>query len=131
MLFDLFHTLTALESTWSSGPMIHEILGVSKDDWNWQLLECSRQRLVAKMTDPHEIIRCMAHPIDPSISEALILQATENRSRRFADALVDIPAWAIEVLIALRGAGKKMALISKADVMEAQGWAPSLLADLF
>ena len=79
VLFDLFHTLTALESTWSSGPMTHEMLGVSKEDWNRQLLECSRDRLVGKMTDPHQIIRRLARTIDPAISEDLIVRATENR----------------------------------------------------
>ena len=131
VLFDLFHTLTALESTWSSGPMTHEMLGVSKEDWNRQLLECSRDRLVGKMTDPHQIIGRLARAIDPAISEDLIVRATENRIRRFAGALVNIPPTTVAVLTALRRAGKKLALISNADVMEVQAWEQSPIADLF
>ena len=131
VLFDLFHTLTALESTWSSGPMTSEILGVPTEDWNRQLLECSRDRVVGSMTDPYEIIRRMAHAIDPSIPDDLVRRATENRIRRFAGALVNIPPATVDVLTALRGAGKKLALISNADAMEAQAWPQSPIADLF
>lgn len=57
VLFDLFHTLTALESTWSSGPMTSEYLGVSKEAWNEQLLEKSKERLTGKEKDPFTIIK--------------------------------------------------------------------------
>ena len=57
VIFDLFHTLTALETAWGDGrPMTHQVLGVSKEAWHTQLLECSRDRLVGKMTDPFAII---------------------------------------------------------------------------
>jgi putative hydrolase of the HAD superfamily len=131
VLFDLFHTLTDLESTWSRGPMTHEILGLTKEDWNTQLLECSRDRLVGKMTDPHQIIRWMAHAINPVISEDLIARATENRIKRFAAALVHIPPTTVAVLTALRRAGKQLALISNADMMEVRAWEQSPIADLF
>ena len=37
VLFDLFHTLTALESTWLAGPTTSEMLGISREEWNDQL----------------------------------------------------------------------------------------------
>ena len=131
ILFDLFHTLTSLESAWFSGPMTHEMLGVSKEDWNRQLLECSRDRLVGKMTDPYQIIRRMIRAIDPTLSEDRIVRATENRIQRFAGALIDIPPTTVSVLTALRRASKKLALVSNADVMEVQAWEQSPLAGLF
>ena len=36
VLFDLFHTLTALEISDKDGKGTHEILGVSRDAWNEQ-----------------------------------------------------------------------------------------------
>jgi len=46
VIFDLFHTLTSLESTWGDNrPTTSMILGVSKEAWNEQLLERSRERL--------------------------------------------------------------------------------------
>lgn len=64
LLFDLFHTLTALESSWSNGPMTHQLLGVSKEAWNEQLQEKSRSRLAGQIKEPISIIRTMAHAID-------------------------------------------------------------------
>jgi len=111
--------------------MTHEILGVTKEDWNRQLLECSRDRLVGKMTDPHRIIHRMAHAINPVISEDLIARATENRIKRFAGALIHIPPTTVTVLTALKSAGKQLALMSNADMMEVQAWEQSPIADLF
>ena len=131
VFFDLFHTLTSLESTWSSRPTTSEMLGVSREDWNKQLLECSRDRLVGQITDPYQIIRRMAHAINPNISEDLIVQATENRIRRFAKSLINIPLTIVEILRTLRRSGKKLALISNADVMEVQAWEQSPIAEIF
>jgi len=47
VIFDLFHTLTSLESTLGPGRRTtSEMLGVSREDWNDQLLRKSRDRLV-------------------------------------------------------------------------------------
>jgi hypothetical protein len=86
LIFDLFHTLTALESTWTKAPMTSEILGVSKEDWNSQLLEKSRDRLTGADKDPFQINKMMAHAIDPTIPEELIRKATSIRIKRFAGA---------------------------------------------
>lgn len=46
VIFDLFHTLTALESTWSEDRRLtHEMLSVSKHAWDEQLHERSTERL--------------------------------------------------------------------------------------
>jgi len=131
LLFDLFHTLTPLEPTWKTAPSTSGMLGVSREDWNRQLLECSRERLVGKMTDPLKIIRDLAHAIDPTISEDTIVRTTENRINQFAKSLINIPQVNVDVLTELKRSGKKLALISNADVMEAQGWGQSPIAKLF
>ncbi len=131
ILFDLFHTLTSLEAVGCSGQGTCDILGVSRDNWNEQLLECSRDRLVGKLTNPHQIIRRMAHAIDPAITEERIVRATEHRIEGFAQALVNVPETTLTALTTLRQAGKRLALISNADVIEAQAWERSPLAGLF
>ena len=131
ILFDLFHTLTALESTWSSGPMTFEALGVSKRAWDEQLLEKSRERLSGEIKDPVTIIRKMAHAIDPSISEKTIAAAVKNRKERFAGALLAVPDDTCKVLVALKAIGKKIGLISNADVMEVAAWDRSPIAPYF
>ena len=75
LLFDLFHTLTKVESSQSTGPLTCEVLGVSRDAWNEQVMEKSQDRLVGRITDPVLIIRKMAHAIDPAIPEETIKKA--------------------------------------------------------
>jgi putative hydrolase of the HAD superfamily len=132
VVFDLFHTLTSLESTWGGGlPMTCEMLGVSHEDWDEQLLLYSRDRLAGLKTDPFAIIRGMAHAIDPSIPEERIRAATENRMIRFAAALRGIPRENIAVLRQLRSQGKLLALLSNADVMEIVAWDGTEVSGLF
>ena len=131
VLFDLFHTLTALELTWSSGPLTHQLLGVSKEAWNEQLQEKSRSRLAGQIKDPIAIIRTMAHTIDPTISEVTIAAAVKNRVERFAGALINVPQETLSVLCILRSRGKKLGLIGNADVMEIAAWDRSPMAPLF
>lgn len=51
LFFDLFHTLTGLESEWSTIPPTSTMLGLGREAWNEQLLERSRDRLVGKLRD--------------------------------------------------------------------------------
>ncbi len=132
VVFDLFHTLTSVESTWGgSVPMTCEMLGVSHKDWDEQLLVHSRDRLAGVKTDPLAIIRDMAHAIDPAIPEERIRAATENRIARHAAALRDIPKDNLAVLERLRGQGKLLALLSNADVMEMASWDATEASRLF
>ncbi len=132
IVFDLFHTLTSLESTWGAGRrMTFEMLGVSREAWDEQLQRKSRDRLVGAKMDPVEIIAEMAHAIDPSISEERIRGATENRIARFAAALHEIPAETSAVLECLRARGKRIGLISNADAMEVAAWDQSSIRHLF
>jgi putative hydrolase of the HAD superfamily len=131
LLFDLFHTLTKVESSWSAGPSSCEMLGVSKEAWNEQLMEKSRERLTGEMKDPVLIIRKMAHAIDPFITEEVIRKTVENRIRRFYNALMNIPGDTIRTLRRLRSMNKKIGLVSNAEVSEITGWKESPAVEFF
>jgi putative hydrolase of the HAD superfamily len=132
VIFDLFHTLTSLESTWGAGRlMTHQVLGVRKEAWEEQLLRKSRDRLVGLQTDAFQIVAEMAHAIDPAIPDERIKAATENRIARFAAALREIPDETSAVLECLKSRGKRLGLISNADVMEVAAWADSRLRHWF
>jgi putative hydrolase of the HAD superfamily len=131
IIFDLFHTLTSLESTNAPGKGTSQILKVSRQDWNEQLWRYSRDRLTGQLEDPYEIIRTMAHAIDPNIERSVIEQATATRIRRFEYSLVNIPERNLRVLRDLRSRGKKVGLISDADRVEAAAWGRSPLSELF
>lgn len=132
VIFDLFHTLTSLESTWGDHrPLTSTILGVSKDAWNQQLLERSRERLTGEKQDAFAIVADMARAIEPSIPDDVIRRAMENRIARFATALIQIPASTLQVLQTLRKNGQRIGLISNADVMEVAAWSKSPIASQF
>jgi putative hydrolase of the HAD superfamily len=132
VIFDLFHTLTALEIVGADHlPPTHTMLGVSQEAWNAQLELHSRDRLVGSKTDAVAIIGEMAHAIQPSITDDVIQAATENRIARFAAAIVGVPEDTREVLRTLKSRGKRVGLISNADVMEVAAWNRCPIAAIF
>jgi putative hydrolase of the HAD superfamily len=131
IIFDPFHTLTARESTWSSGVNTSDILGVTKEKWNEQLLEKSRDRLTGKEKNPFVFVRQMAHAINPHISDELIERAVKFRIERMKKAVTLIPATTIQTLNTLKGQGKKLGLLSNADASEMAGWKGSPIAPFF
>jgi putative hydrolase of the HAD superfamily len=130
LIFDLFHTLTSLEST-GAGTGTAAMLGISREAWTRQLLESSEDRLVGRERDPVAMIRRMAHAVDPTIPEETIRRATESRIARFAYALANVPPANRTVLEQLRAGGKRLGLISNADVSEVAAWEKSPIAGLF
>ena len=131
VVFDLFHTLTTAEAVSTWGRNTHEILWVTMEAWLEQLFENSRERLIGQVRDPFTMIGTMAHVIDPAIPFEKIEAATENRRRRFENALKQIPEASRKVLARLKAEGKKLGLISNADVMEKAAWPDSPAAGLF
>ena len=132
VIFDLFHTLTSVESSSSDRlPSTSQVLGVDRAAWNYQLLEHSRDRLVGLETDPFRIIAKLARAIDASVSDERIKVATENRMARFRAALLEVPDETIAVLEQLKARGKLLGLITNADVMEITAWEESRIHHLF
>jgi putative hydrolase of the HAD superfamily len=132
VLFDLFHTLTAVELSWGQGlPPTHQVLGVPREAWDQQLNFCPQDRVTGKVSDPSQIVGSMARAIDPGIPDHVIEAAVANRSKRFGAAMTDIPAETTRVLQCLKAKGKRLGLISNADVMEVAEWPKSPIAGLF
>ena len=132
VIFDLYHTLTAAESSWGGGrPMTSAMLGIDHAVWDKMLLEASRDRLVGRITDPYEIVGGLARRIDPSIPDDVVRAAVENRVAKMAAAVINIPEDVQQVLRAIKERGQKLGLISNADVIEAAGWRESPIRSLF
>jgi putative hydrolase of the HAD superfamily len=131
VVFDLFHTLTSIESVTSWGRPTHEILGVTREAWLEELFENSRDRLIGRIRDPFEMISMMARALNPEISQEAIQEAVDNRTRRFENALTRIPETSRGALTRLKASGKKLGLVSNADTMEAAAWDRSPVAGLF
>lgn len=131
LIFDLFHTLTSVEAAAPGRPTTSEVLGIDRKEWNRQLLEHSRERLTGELKDPIVMIGRMAHAVDPGIPMDLIEKATLNRRENFETTLARPPETTLRVLAELRKRGKRLGLLSNADVLEASGWPRSPLAPFF
>ncbi len=131
IVFDLYHTLTARESQWSGGPATHQMVGVTREQWENQLFETSRYRLAGEERDPFQIVARMARAIDPSIPDEVIARAVQNRLERFAGALKSIPRSNVRLIRTLRERGTKLGLVSNADAMEIAAWKELPLVDCF
>ncbi len=131
VVFDLFHTLTSADIMRVPGKGTCEILGVSREDWNEQLLVHSDGRLRGEIKDPFQIIEKMAHAIDPSIKISTIEKAVKNRIERFRYSLTHIEEPTLNTLCTLKRTGKRLGLISNADVNEIIGWQGSPLEPFF
>src|SRR6185503_7836924 len=118
IVFDLFHTLTGLESEWSDLPWTSDVLGIDRGAWDRALTTQSRWRLAGEERDPYRILSRLARQIDPAITDETLRRAVEIRIARFRHSLSKIPAANIETLRRLRAAGLRLGLISNADAME-------------
>lgn len=131
VIFDLFRTLTGIESEWPDLPVTSDILGLSRKGWDEILATKSRQRLIGTQRDPFEIVRTLAHEVDPTIPEGRIREAVRIRSQWFRHALRSIPQENIDAIKHLRAADLRLGLISNADAMEVAAWEESPLVGLF
>ena len=75
IIFDLFHTLTGLESEWSDLPFTYAMLGVDRRAWNDLITTGSRWRLAGEERDPYRILSRLAREIDPTIADETIRKA--------------------------------------------------------
>ena len=131
VIFDLFHTLTARESEWSSIPATCDLLGVDRRDWDRVLIETSRWRLVGEERDPFTIFRRLVDQVVPSMPDERVRSVLAQRTKRFRECFENIPAANVAMLRRLRKAGLKLALLSNADVLDVAAYAGSALGGLF
>ena len=131
VIFDLFHTLTGLESEWSELPVTSAVLGVDRRAWDDVLTANSHWRVVGELRDPFAILRRLADQVDPALPDGLIRKAVEIRIERFRHSLAKIPAANVEALNRLRSTGLRLGLISNADAMEVAPWPNCPLAGVF
>lgn len=131
VIFDLFHTLTSLEAIGKNRPRTADILGVPPERWYQAIVDTADDRYSGKLRDPLEITRSLAHAIDPTVPDGRIREATAYRIDRFKGALTNISAVTEHTLVTLRLMGKRIGLVSNADVVEAAGWEDSPIAPLF
>ena len=128
--FDLFHTLIDVgQVPRSVGRYAADVLGLEHSIWNDSCF--SHHHEIRKPTRHVDVIRTLAHSIDPDIPEHLIEEAVDDRQRRFDYALTEVDPDVLGVLAELRDKGYKLALISNASTAEVSAWDKSPLKNCF
>jgi putative hydrolase of the HAD superfamily len=128
--FDLFHTLVDVGRVPDHvGRYTADILGVDRQVWNERCFSAEHE--IRRPTRHHDVIRTLAHSIDPAIPSERIAQAVEERQRRFDHALREVEAQTLASLEDLRARGLRLALVSNASTAEVAAWTDSPLAGQF
>ena len=128
--FDLFHTLIDVgRQPGTPGRYTADILGVDREDWNDACFSDAHD--ICQHTEHREVVRQLAHSLNPDISLSLIEEAAEERKARFDYTLCNIEPEVIDTLGDLRQRGYKLALISNASTGEVDAWPRSPLAECF
>lgn len=129
--FDLFNTLVNVGAVPAHiGGTTAEVLGVEASAWNAACFSDDHE--ICHPTNHFEVIRTLAHRLDPDIPLARIAEATRQRQARFDYALTtQVSPVVVNTLRKLRDQGYKIALISNASTAEVQGWSESPLQPLF
>lgn len=130
ILFDLFHTLVNVGSApGSAGRFTADILGLGREEWNQACFGNAHD--ICNHTNDVDVIRALAHSLDPAIPEAQIRVAAAERRQRFSHALIHVEPEVLSVLSELRETGVRLGLLSNASSGEVQAWSRSPLAALF
>ncbi|MBV2091500.1 MAG: HAD family hydrolase [Candidatus Thiodiazotropha sp. (ex Ctena orbiculata)] len=130
ILFDLFGTLLSVsKAAKGQGQFTADILGLDRQAWNQACF--SEHHDIVSRTDHLEIVRRIAHSLDPSIPLEKVRQATDARQLRFDTALLEIEPGILTILQELKQQGFILGLISNASTGEVSAWPESPLAPLF
>lgn len=128
--FDLFNTLVSVgEVPDAIGRYTADVLGIDHEVWNSACFGPDHD--ICRPTEHEDILRTLAHSIDPSIPPELIADATRERQARFDHALCNVKSSTLHALQTLKSTGFRLALISNASTGEVAAWSNSPLAPLF
>jgi putative hydrolase of the HAD superfamily len=128
--FDLFNTLVSVgEVPDSIGRFTADVLCVDPEVWNAACFGSAHE--ICQPTRHEDILKTLAHSIDPDIPSALIAEAAKERQARFDHALCNVRPSTLNTLHALKQGGVRLALISNASTGEVAAWSRSPLAPLF
>jgi putative hydrolase of the HAD superfamily len=128
--FDLFNTLVSVgEVPDNIGRFTADVLGVDHEVWNAACFGPAHE--ICRPTRHGDALRVLAHSIDPSIPEARINEAVQERQARFDHALCNVKPEILSTLRSFKQHGLHLALISNASSGEIAAWPSSPLAEVF
>lgn len=131
VFFDLFFTLVTPK--YNDIKNEHDVLGITKDQWEKYTEddELYTRRATGEEKDPLKIIEAIIEKMEIEVEESGKREILKLREERFAKALTDVDPTILEVLSDLKKSGKKLCLVSNADIIDVAYWHKSPLSHLF
>ncbi|BCZ46034.1 hypothetical protein psyc5s11_21010 [Clostridium gelidum] len=131
IFFDLFFTL--ITPQYNDVRNENDVLGITKEEWEKYAEdnELYLDRATGREKNPQKIIESIVGKIDIKVSEGQKKEILELRKERFKKSIIDVDITIIDVLLDIKKKGKKLCLISNADIIDVMNWKESPLNDLF
>jgi len=131
VFFDLFFTLVTPK--YNDLRNENDVLGIAKGEWEKYAEddELYIKRATSKEISPEKIIENIIKKMKINVSECEKKEILKLRAERFKKSLVDVDFTILDVLIDIKKNGKKICLISNADIIDVMYWKKSPLYNLF
>jgi len=131
IFFDLFYTLVT--PSYNNSRNENDVLKMTKEEWekHAENQELYRDRATGKQKDPLKIIESIIDKKGIEINEHEKKEILKLREKRFKRALVEIDSKILSVLSDIKKSGKKLCVISNADIIDVMHWKKSPLNNLF
>ncbi len=131
VFFDLFFTLVTPK--YNDLRNENDVLRITKEEWEKYAEdnELYITRATGKEKNPEKIIEDIIGKIKIEINDCDKKEILKLREERFKASLIDVNPTIIDVLLDIKKNGKKICLLSNADIIDAMHWDKSPLKDLF
>lgn len=131
IFFDLFFTLVTPK--YSDLRNENDVLKITKEEWEKYAedKELYIARATEKEKSPEKIIEDIIEKIKIEINDCDKKEILKLREERFKASLIDVDPAIIDVLLDIKKNGKKICLLSNADIIDVMHWDKSPLKDLF
>jgi putative hydrolase of the HAD superfamily len=131
VFFDLFFTL--ITPQYNDFRNENDVLGMAKEEWEKYAEDDGLylERATGRETNPQKIIESIVQKIGMTVGENQIKEILKLRENRLKKSLIDVDYKIINALLDIKKSGKKLCLVSNADIIDAMYWNESPLNDLF
>ena len=131
IFFDLFFTL--VRPDYPCGRSENDVLGMTRSEWEKfaEDEEIYLKRASGRTTDAHEIIDDILDRIPAVVDREQRGEILQLREQRMKSAMINVDPKVLETIRTLKSMGKRLCLLSNADVIDAMYWQESALAGCF
>ncbi|MVX66988.1 HAD-IA family hydrolase [Clostridium chromiireducens] len=131
VFFDLFFTLVIPK--YNDLRNENDVLGITKDEWERYSEddELYLKRATSNSISPEKIIEDILNKMKIDINDHTKKEILILKEDRFKNSLINVDPTILDVLSDIKNSGKKLCLISNADIIDVMYWNKSPLRDLF